>query len=106
MRDLELDEPAALVYCPFRSLLHLPTWADQRRVFERVAASLRPGGRFAWNAFVFDHAIAARLDGQPSRTEPVPHTSHARRLGRQPRRLELDVGGADLALVGDRRTNG
>lgn len=25
MRDLELDEPAALVYCPFRSLLHLPT---------------------------------------------------------------------------------
>lgn len=36
------------------SLLHLPTWRDRRRVFERVAASLRPGGRFAWNAFVFD----------------------------------------------------
>ena len=28
-----------------------PTGVD---VFERVAASLRPGGRFAWNAFVFD----------------------------------------------------
>ena len=26
-------------------------------------ASLRPGGRFAWNAFVFDHAIAAASDG-------------------------------------------
>jgi hypothetical protein len=25
MRDLELDEPAALIYCPFRALLHLPT---------------------------------------------------------------------------------
>src|SRR5215470_6580232 len=46
MRDLVLDEPAALVYCPFRALLHLPSWADRRRTFERVAASLRPDGRF------------------------------------------------------------
>lgn len=73
MRDLALEEPAALIYCPFRALLHLPTWADRRRTFERVAASLRPGGRFAWNAFAFDHRIAARLDGQPQR-EPLPHT--------------------------------
>jgi trans-aconitate methyltransferase len=43
MRDLVVDEPAALIYCPFRALLHLPTWADRRRTFERVAASLRPG---------------------------------------------------------------
>jgi len=42
MRDFELAEPAGLVYCPFRALLHLPTWADRRRTFERVAASLRP----------------------------------------------------------------
>ena len=49
MRDFELEEPAALIYCPFRALLHLPTWADRRRTFERVAASLRPGARFAWN---------------------------------------------------------
>jgi SAM-dependent methyltransferase len=73
MRDFELDEPAALIYCPFRALLHLPTWADRRRTFERVAASLRPGGRFAWNAFPFDHRIAARLDGGHHET-PVPHT--------------------------------
>jgi len=73
MRDLELDEPAGLIYCPFRSLLHLPTWADRRLVFERVAASLRPGGRFAWNAFAFDHHIAAQLDGH-HQDEPVPHT--------------------------------
>jgi hypothetical protein len=72
MRDLVLDEPAALIYCPFRALLHLPTWADRRRTFERVAASLRPEGRFAWNAFAFDHHIAARLDGQHQQ-EPVPH---------------------------------
>ncbi len=73
MRDLALDEPAALIYCPARALLHLPTWADRRRTFERVAAVLRPGGRFAWNAFAFDHRAAVRLDGQHL-DEPVPHT--------------------------------
>jgi SAM-dependent methyltransferase len=89
MRDLSLDEPAALIYCPFRGLLHLPSWTDRRRTFERVAASLRPGGRFAWNAFAFDHRIAARLDGEHqegtrSTHEPVlgrrqPDRHHARR---------------------------
>ena len=73
MRELRLDEPAALIYCPYRALLHLPTWADRRVVFERVADALVPGGRFAWNAFAFDHAIAARLDGK-RQEEPVPHT--------------------------------
>jgi SAM-dependent methyltransferase len=73
MRDLVLDEPAALIYCPFRALLHLPTWADRRRTFERVAASLRPGGHFAWNAFALDHDIATRLDGT-TQADPVPHT--------------------------------
>ncbi len=75
MRGLTLDEPAALFYCPFRALLHLPTWADRREVFERVAAFLAPGGRFAWNAFAFDHAVAVRLDGQRNDL-PVPHTVH------------------------------
>ena len=73
MRDLALAEPAGLIYCPFRGLLHLPTWADRRRTFERVAASLRPGGRFAWNAFAFDHRLAVRIDGQ-HQDAPVPHT--------------------------------
>jgi ubiquinone/menaquinone biosynthesis C-methylase UbiE len=75
MRDLALTERAALIYCPFRALLHVPTWADRRRTFERVAASLRPDGRFAWNAFAFDHKIAARLDGV-RQEEPLPHTIH------------------------------
>jgi SAM-dependent methyltransferase len=90
MRDFALEEPAALVYCPFRSLLHLPTWADRRRTFERVAASLLPGGRFAWNAFCFDPAIAVRLDGK-HQEEPVPHTIrqvvHESRID-----IELDSG--------------
>jgi len=74
MRDFELDEQAALIYCPFRALFHLPTWTDRRSTFERVAASLRLGGRFAWNVFAFDHQAATRVDGQ-HQDEPVPHTA-------------------------------
>ena len=64
MRDLDLVEATDLVICPYRALLHLPTWADRRRAFERVARALRPGGRFAWNAFVFDHRYACEYDGK------------------------------------------
>ena len=63
MRDFALDEPAALVYCHFRAMLHRPTWSDKRRVFDRVAAALAPGGRFVWNSFVFNPGIAAANDG-------------------------------------------
>jgi ubiquinone/menaquinone biosynthesis C-methylase UbiE len=73
MRDLELTEPAGLIYVPFRSLLHLPTWADRRRVFEHVHAALRPGGRFAWNAFVFDPRNAARNDGEWREQNGIRH---------------------------------
>jgi SAM-dependent methyltransferase len=92
MREFSLEEPVALVYCPFRSLLHLPTWADRRRVFERVAAALRPGGRFAWNAFAFDHEIAARLGGQ-HQDEPVPHEVRYA-VGENRIDITLDSGGA------------
>ena len=60
---------------PGRSLLHLPTWADRRRCFERIAASLRSNGRFAWDAFAFDHHIASAIDGQHADT-PLPHTNY------------------------------
>jgi SAM-dependent methyltransferase len=73
MLDLELEEPAALIYVPGRSLLHLHGWQHKRRVFERVAASLRPGGRFAYNAFVFSHVLAARLDGTTQDQNGVVH---------------------------------
>ena len=95
MRDLELEEPAALIYCPFRSLLHLPTWADRRRTFERVAAALRPGGRFAWNAFAFDHHVAARLDGQ-HRDEPVPHTV---KYAVSANRIDIILDGGDMTSL-------
>jgi SAM-dependent methyltransferase len=76
MRMFELDEPAALIYVPFRSLLHLHGWRDKRRVFECVARSLRPGGRFAFNSFAFNHRIAAALDGTTQDQNGVVHTLH------------------------------
>jgi YD repeat-containing protein len=64
MSELSLEEPTDLVICPFRSLLHVHGQAEKLRVFRAVAAALRPGGRFAWNAFVFDPDIAAEIGGR------------------------------------------
>lgn len=64
MRELALEVRTDLVICPFRSLLHLRGHDERLRVFRRVAETLVPGGRFAWNAFVFDPQIAAELDGK------------------------------------------
>ena len=89
---LELEEPAGLVYCPFRSLLHMPTWRDRRRVFERVAAP-EPGGRFAWNAFVFDPLIAARRDGEGAASD----SRHRERVEYDPTESRIDI----TAWVGD-----
>src|SRR6186713_1230631 len=91
MRELEIEEPAALIYCPGRSLLHLPTWADRRRCFERVAASLRADGRFAWNAFAFDHQTASAIDGKHADT-PLPHTINYS-VGENRVDITLDDGG-------------
>ena len=94
---LELDEPAGLIYCPFRSLFHVPTWFDRRRVFERVTRT-RDGGRFAWNAFAFDHAIAARSDGL-HQDEPDSHTL---RYSVVDNRIDIVLdSGHELTLVGD-----
>jgi ubiquinone/menaquinone biosynthesis C-methylase UbiE len=72
MRDLELSGHAGLIYCPARALLHLPSGSDRRRVFELVKAALEPDGRFAWNAFAFDHRVATQVDGKRFE-QPVPH---------------------------------
>ena len=96
MRDFTLAEPAALIYCPFRAMLHLPTWRDKRTVFERVAAALRPGGRFAWNAFVFNPHIAAEMDGKWEE-----HAGIRNRVTHVPadNRIDLELGtGAKVSL--------
>ena len=102
MRDFELDEQAALVYCPYRALMHLSTWKDRRRVFERVAAALRPGGRFSWNAFVvrlaagYSERLRRRPDGKTwewTEYDPtearIDVTAYVELPGKDPRRLAL-----------------
>src|SRR5215831_7821414 len=42
MRELALDEQAALIYVPALSLLHLHGGHEKRGVFEGIAASARP----------------------------------------------------------------
>lgn len=95
MRELTLSEPAALIYCPANALMHVPVWADRRRVFERVAVSLQPDGRFAWNAFAFSHRVASELDGV-HRDRPVPHTAHYR-IGDN--RVDLDLDGGERSSL-------
>jgi SAM-dependent methyltransferase len=94
VRELELFEPAALIYVPFRSLLHLHGWQEKRRVFERVARSLRPGGRFAFNAFAFNHRVAARLDGTTQDQDGVVHT-----VGYSPADNRIDLVRDDGATI-------
>ena len=58
MRTFELSEPAELITIPYRSIGHLLTLDDKRAALERVHASLVPGGRLIFDAFVFDPEIA------------------------------------------------
>jgi len=63
MTELALEEPTDLVICPFRAMLHLRGHDARVEVMRRVRAALVPGGRFAWNAFVFDQSIADEIAG-------------------------------------------
>ena len=42
---------------------------------KRVGSALVPGGRFAWNAFVFDPEIAKEIDGVQREQEDVRNRS-------------------------------
>lgn len=95
MCDLELEELAGLIYCPARALLHIPTWVERRRLFERVAHSLRPDGRFAWNAFSFDHNIAAGLDGE-HQDLPAPHVN---RYDVSDNRIDMELDGGGTSSL-------
>jgi SAM-dependent methyltransferase len=75
----------------------------RRRCFERVAASLRPNGRFAWNAFAFDHQIASAIDGRQADT-PLPHTIH---YSVSDNRVDITLDGGGTGHSGGQpRTNG
>lgn len=83
-REFTVEEPVELVICPARALLHAPTWADKQRVFEAVARALKPGGRFAWNVFVYDPFFAAENHGRRTEHgelwEVATHVPHDNRI--------------------------
>ena len=51
LREPPVRERVPLVICPFRSLLHMDTDDDRRRVLASVQKLLRPGGRFVFDVF-------------------------------------------------------
>ena len=100
MRELELDEPAGLIYVPARSLGHLPTWADRRRVFERVYASLRPGRPLRLELLRLRPEDRRRERRRVARAERHPPPDRPRQA-RQPHRHHARERRRDLALVAD-----
>ena len=96
MTDLALEEQTDLVICPARAMLHLPDHAARVIVMRRVREALVPGGRFAWNAFVFDTAISEELDGRWLHQGGVRSRST---YDFDERRVDLELeGGARVAL--------
>ena len=51
LREPPVAERVPLVICPFRSLLHMHTDEDRRRVLESARELLVPGGRFVFDVF-------------------------------------------------------
>jgi SAM-dependent methyltransferase len=70
LREPPVEERVPLVICPFRSLLHMHTDDDRRRVLTAAHELLLPGGRFVFDVFTPD-------------AQDIEHT-HDRWLEREP----------------------
>ena len=97
MRDFEL-EAAGLIYVPFRSLGHLPTWADRRRVFERAYASPRRPLRLELLRLRSEDRGRERRQVARAQRDPPPDRP---RQARQPGRRHARERRHDLALVAE-----
>ena len=53
-RSFELPEPAELITIPFHSIGHLLTRDDKHKAFVNIHRQLVPGGRLAFDHFVYD----------------------------------------------------
>lgn len=60
--EFEVPEPASLVAIPFHSIGHLLEEDARRACMERAREALAPGGRFVFDHFVYDPAMAAKVD--------------------------------------------
>jgi len=64
MRSFRLPAPASMIAIPFHSIGHVVSPDDKRALARHVFSQLRPGGRFAFDMFVFDPTYAASREGK------------------------------------------
>ena len=70
LREPPVRERVPLVICPFRSLLHMHTDEDRRRVLRAAYDLLLPGGRFVFDVFMPDAADIEQTQGRWLEREP------------------------------------
>jgi SAM-dependent methyltransferase len=73
LREPPVDEPASLVICPFRALLHMPDDAERLRALRAAYELLVPGGRFAFDVFAPGRSDIAETHGRWIEREPGIH---------------------------------
>jgi SAM-dependent methyltransferase len=70
LREPPIAERVPLVICPFRSLLHMHTDDDRRRVLDAAHALLQPGGLFVFDVFAPDARDIEHTQGRWVEREP------------------------------------
>jgi SAM-dependent methyltransferase len=70
LREPPVRERVPLVICPFRSLLHMHTDEDRRRVLRAAYDLLLPGGRFVFDVFTPAAADIEQTQGRWLEREP------------------------------------
>jgi SAM-dependent methyltransferase len=73
LREPPVSASVPLVICPFRSLLHMHTDADRRRVLRAAHSLLEPGGRFVFDVFAPDAADIEQTQARWLEREPGIH---------------------------------
>lgn len=73
MRDFELDERFALIFCTGNSLLHLQATGDLVDCFRAVRRHLIDGGRFVFDVFNPSVRLLAQADGTRRRRDDLTH---------------------------------
>jgi SAM-dependent methyltransferase len=93
LREPPVDEPAPLVICPFRALLHMPNDEERLRALRAAHDLLVPGGRFAFDVFAPGRRDIAETHGRWIEREPGIH--ERAHWDEEKRTLTLGVRGPD-----------
>ena len=75
--EFELEQTAAMIILPFRTLGHFITLEDKRRLFENVYQQLSPGGYFIFDHYNLNKAWARTYDKVARLMYPTPQVESA-----------------------------